>query len=422
MRVPSYRKHSSGQARVTINGRDHLLGKYGSPASREAYGRLIAEFNASSSDNVFGKSSQEILMQDVLLAYLKFAKKYYHGSSEYANLKLAERPVVELYGSLPATKFGAAEFKAVRAWWLSDATRSRQYVNKQMKRTLRIIKWAVGEGLCPPENYTAVKCVDPLRRGRCDVREAPGVTCVDQKPVNAVLPHMTQVLADMVRFQQLVGCRPGELVRIKPGMVDRSGDVWTITLAEHKTAYRGKARTIYVGPKLKRCSPRIFYAPKTHTAFRQLSLSSNAARQHTKPARHLCLMAIVQEPTGSPVSPAKLPVSVTALGRMAERAESKKDEAPESGKQSIVVADDDNIKIVLFAFAAGDGLAEHVAPLPAIMQIIKCEASLTVGEETVVGKPGTWIHMAAKTPHSVKAQTPVVMSLTLLKSGSESIR
>ncbi|MBB02227.1 MAG: cupin [Planctomyces sp.] len=88
---------------------------------------------------------------------------------------------------------------------------------------------------------------------------------------------------------------------------------------------------------------------------------------------------------------------------------------PETGKESVVVADDENAKIVLFAFAAGDGLAEHVAPLPAIIQIIKGEAELTVGDEDVAGKPGTWIQMEAKTPHSIKATTPVVMLLTLLK-------
>ena len=88
---------------------------------------------------------------------------------------------------------------------------------------------------------------------------------------------------------------------------------------------------------------------------------------------------------------------------------------PESGKTSIVLTDDDNAKVVLFAFAAGDGLKEHVAPLPAIIQIIKGEAELTVSEEVVAGKPGIWIQMAAKTPHSIKAQTPVVMLLTLLK-------
>ena len=88
---------------------------------------------------------------------------------------------------------------------------------------------------------------------------------------------------------------------------------------------------------------------------------------------------------------------------------------PESGKQSIVLTDDDNAKVVLFAFADGDGLKEHVAPLPAIIQIIRGEAELTVGEETVAGKPGTWIQMTAKTPHSIKATTQLVMLLTLLK-------
>lgn len=88
---------------------------------------------------------------------------------------------------------------------------------------------------------------------------------------------------------------------------------------------------------------------------------------------------------------------------------------PQSGKKNVVLTDDDNTKVVLFAFAAGDGLKEHVAPLPAIIQIINGEAELTVGEESVAGKSGTWIHMAAKTPHSIKAQSPLVMLLTLLK-------
>ena len=33
MRIPSYWKHSSGQDRVTILGRDYLLGEHGSKAS-----------------------------------------------------------------------------------------------------------------------------------------------------------------------------------------------------------------------------------------------------------------------------------------------------------------------------------------------------------------------------------------------------
>ena len=92
---------------------------------------------------------------------------------------------------------------------------------------------------------------------------------------------------------------------------------------------------------------------------------------------------------------------------------------PESGKHSIVLLDDTNTKIVLFAFAAGSGITEHVAPFPAIIQIIKGEAALTVGNESVAGKPGTWIQMAPKTPHSIKAGSPVVMLLTLLKQRTQ---
>jgi len=88
---------------------------------------------------------------------------------------------------------------------------------------------------------------------------------------------------------------------------------------------------------------------------------------------------------------------------------------PETGKQSVVILDDAKTKVVLFAFAAGSGLTEHVAPLPAIIQVISGEASLTVADESVDGKPGTWIHMAAKTPHSIKAKSAVVMLLTLVK-------
>lgn len=88
---------------------------------------------------------------------------------------------------------------------------------------------------------------------------------------------------------------------------------------------------------------------------------------------------------------------------------------PESGKQSIVLIDNSKTKVILFAFAADAGLAEHVAPFDATIQIVSGMATLTVADEVVDGKPGTWIQMVAKTPHSIKVETPVVMLLTLVK-------
>ena len=46
-RVPSYRRHKpSGQAVVTISGRDIYLGKWNTAASRAEYDRLIGEWLA----------------------------------------------------------------------------------------------------------------------------------------------------------------------------------------------------------------------------------------------------------------------------------------------------------------------------------------------------------------------------------------
>jgi len=46
--VPIYRKHKvSGQAVVTIDGRDIYLGKHDTPESRERYDRTIAEWLAN---------------------------------------------------------------------------------------------------------------------------------------------------------------------------------------------------------------------------------------------------------------------------------------------------------------------------------------------------------------------------------------
>ena len=47
-RTPSYRLHKpSGQAVVTLNGKDFYLGKHGTPESRAEYDRFLAEWLAA---------------------------------------------------------------------------------------------------------------------------------------------------------------------------------------------------------------------------------------------------------------------------------------------------------------------------------------------------------------------------------------
>lgn len=248
---PGYCLHkSTGQAYVRFAGKLHYLGSYGTEESKEKYNRLKAEWLLNRHAGAFlPVASTGPTMAEVCLAYLEFAESYYAGSTEYVNLELACRPVDALYSNLKASEFDIVQFEVCRDWWLQDPKRSRQYVNKQSKRLLRVLKWGVTKRMLKADVYQECRLLAPLKAGRTEAPETAKVTCVAQSLVDATLPFCTPVVADMIRFQQLVGCRPGELCAITPSIVDRSEDVWLIKLAKHKTAYRGKDRTLYVGPQ-----------------------------------------------------------------------------------------------------------------------------------------------------------------------------
>nr|MCU0706775.1 tyrosine-type recombinase/integrase [Pirellula sp.] len=254
-REPGYCRHkATNQAYIRLGGQVIYLGEYGSEKSRERYRSLKAEWlsNRGAFEAKARARRAELVgptMAHLANAYLDHAERYYGRTTEYANLKLACGPLSDLYSHRPTSQFCPVAFRVCRDWWLKDPKRSRQYINKMMRYLLRILKWGCSEGLVPPAVYESCRCVAPLKRGRTEAPESKPVLPVADHIVDATVKHCTEVVADMVRFQRLVGCRPGELVRIKPSMVNRSGEVWTITLADHKTAHHGKDRVIYVGPR-----------------------------------------------------------------------------------------------------------------------------------------------------------------------------
>jgi quercetin dioxygenase-like cupin family protein len=89
--------------------------------------------------------------------------------------------------------------------------------------------------------------------------------------------------------------------------------------------------------------------------------------------------------------------------------------APAEGTLSRTLHQDQQLKAVLFNFAADQELSEHTASTPAIMHFLSGEANLTLGADRVSAKAGTWIHMPAQLPHSIQATTAVTMLLLLLK-------
>jgi quercetin dioxygenase-like cupin family protein len=93
----------------------------------------------------------------------------------------------------------------------------------------------------------------------------------------------------------------------------------------------------------------------------------------------------------------------------------KEGQPPDKGILSRTLYNDDRVKAVIFGFAQGEELSEHTASMPAILQFIQGEATVTLGDDKHESKADTWVHMPTGQRHSIQAKTPVVMLLLLLK-------
>ncbi len=90
-------------------------------------------------------------------------------------------------------------------------------------------------------------------------------------------------------------------------------------------------------------------------------------------------------------------------------------QVPDDGILSRTIQNDSQSKVILFGFAPGQELTAHTAPFPATLYFVRGEASLQLGEDTVEAVAGTFSYMTPNLEHGIKAKTPVVMLLTMLK-------
>jgi integrase len=264
---PSYRLHKqSGQAVVSLprgdgTYQDVLLGAHDSAESRTEYARVIGEWEtAGRVPPRPNAGASDVTVAEVILAYWNHAETYYRHAdqtptSELDNVRLALRPLRELYGPTRAADFDALALEAVRNKMIGDG-RCRNRVNRDLPRIKRLFKWAAGRKLVPLSVHQALDTVEGLRVGRSKARETAPVKAVAQTVVDATLPHMTPQVAAMVRLQLLTGMRPGEVIVMKGIDLDVSGTVWTFRPGSdkgehgaHKTAWRGHDRVILIGPK-----------------------------------------------------------------------------------------------------------------------------------------------------------------------------
>ena len=74
---------------------------------------------------------------------------------------------------------------------------------------------------------------------------------------------------------------------------------------------------------------------------------------------------------------------------------------------------DDRLRAILFGFDTGQELSEHTSSKAAVIQIVKGEATVTLGEDRHNLSAGAWVHMPPRLKHSIFAKTPLIMLLLM---------
>jgi integrase len=265
-RIPSYRRHKqSGQAIVTLpdglgGRRDFLLGEYGSERSQLEYARLLAQWETNGRRAAWRSSATDLTVNELILAYWKVVEEYYRQpdgtpTSEVNNIRLALRPLRELYGHTLAAEFDSLALEAVRDGKIQMG-HCRSRINKDISRIKRLFQWGASRKLIPLSVFQLLQTVRGLRHNRSLATETEPVKPVSQEVVNATLPFLPAPVAAMAQLQLLTGMRPGEVVVMRGIDIDMTGPIWFYrpgsdcgSFGQHKTAWRGHHRVIALGPR-----------------------------------------------------------------------------------------------------------------------------------------------------------------------------
>jgi integrase len=259
---PSYRRHSSGQACVTVRGpdgrrREILLGAWESAESKAEYARVLAELAAHQGrlphQAPGASTTTDLSVNEVILAFWRHAEQHYRRedgtpTGEADNYREALRPLKALYGHTTAREFGPLALRAVRDAMVKSGL-SRGVVNARVNRVRRVFKWAASFELVPAAVHEALRTVAGLQRGRSETPEGEGVKPVPAEYVTATLPFLPAPVRAMTELQLLTGMRAGEAMLMRAIDLTMTGAVWTYRPASHKNRHRGLERVIFLGPQ-----------------------------------------------------------------------------------------------------------------------------------------------------------------------------
>jgi integrase len=236
---------------LNFEGKRHYLGPW-EPSHKKPPSQIQIKYNLLIGRILGIQETQPEVRLDSIQVSELCSRFMLHIQTEYptgtaaTSWRCVVRHLVELYGDWPAAAIGPAKLGKLQDHLITKG-HTRQGINKICNQVRQVFSWGVRAELLRPEILVGLKTVRAVRRGR-----APESRLKEQVPDSTIaktLPFLSRVLASMVSFQRLTGCRPGEVCRASWGDIRKDEEIWWLCPMAHKTAWRGHRREIPLGPK-----------------------------------------------------------------------------------------------------------------------------------------------------------------------------
>ena len=242
---PKYAKLKN-YAVVYISGKIHYLGQYGSPESRSAYARLVAEYQPNAQFLLPKPDEGGVTVGELAAAFLDHAEATLK-KPNYVHHRIAIGDfLLKLYGDVFVNDFKPSSLKLLREEMIKSQRLCRKQINDYISRVVRVFSWGLEEELVKYETVAVLKAVKPLQEGYPGTHDHEDREEVTDEVIKRTLPFMPPTLRAMVQIQRLTGCRPSEIFNMKAGQIDKNStpDLWLYRLPQHKTKKKTKREKI----------------------------------------------------------------------------------------------------------------------------------------------------------------------------------
>ncbi len=135
----------------------------------------------------------EITIIELVRDYAVHCRSYYGTSrnSELWQILTCCKPIQKLYKTLPAVEFGPRQFKAVREEMI-EADWARTTINQNMKRIVRMFKWAAAEEKLPASIFETLRLIPSLKAyGLAGIGQGGATTVLDLKGDSVISVEFT---------------------------------------------------------------------------------------------------------------------------------------------------------------------------------------------------------------------------------------